>query len=204
MIAHTVRLIAGAALALVLAWAGPAAAQDWNIYVQGQVEPVVADFYYDGDPPWIVYHFKDDPSMYVFAIGCNRVERVERGGATVALPPCPVEKLPTTMPRVFIAIMDLEAKRLDDSIAKLRDQTRAYAEAVIGSVAATRGFIETTTGRSRELELARATAAVSFLQSQINDTLFDIRLIDQRVGKLLDAAKSFPPGERQRYFFAPR
>lgn len=204
MSAHTARLIAGAALVLALVWTAPAAAQDWSIYVQGQVDPIVADFYYAEDPPWVVYHFKDDPSMYVFAIGCNRVERVERGGATLALPPCPVERLPTTMPRVFIAIMDLEAKRLDDSIAKLREQTRAYAEAVIGSVAATRGFFETAGARARDIELARSAQAAAFLQSQINDTLFDIRLIDQRVGKLLDAAKSFPPGERQRYFFAPR
>jgi hypothetical protein len=197
-------LLAALIVTLGVALAGPAAAQDWNIYVLGAVEPIVADFYHDGDPPWIVFHFKDDPSMYVFALGCNKVVRVERGGAAVALPACPVEKLPTSMPRVFISIIDLEAKRLDDAIAKLREQTRSYAEAVIGSVAATQGFIETATTRAREMQLARATAAVSFLQSQINDTLFEIRLSDQRVGKLLDAAKSFPPGERQRYFFAPR
>jgi hypothetical protein len=45
---------------------------------------------------------------------------------------------------------------------------------------------------------------VAFLQSQINDTLFDIRLTEQRVGALLDASQSYPPRARQRYFFAPR
>ncbi len=41
---------------------------------------------------------------------------------------------------VYLGIMDLEAKRLDDSIAELREQTRAYAQAVIGTFAATGEF----------------------------------------------------------------
>lgn len=190
-------------LAAILAVAWSAEAQQWKIYLLGRVDPIVADLYVE-DAPWILFH--DDQSMYVFAIGCNRVERVERNGVALPPPNCPIEKLPTSMPRVYVAIMDLEAKRLDDAIAKLREQTRAYAEAVIGSIAATRGVV-TATGvetSAREMELARATAAIGFLQTQISDTLSDIRLIDLRVGKLLDAAKSFPPSEKQRFFFAPR
>ena len=179
----------------------PAGAQEWKIYLLGRTEPIVADYYAE-ETPWVFYH--DDQSMYLFALGCNRIDRVERAGQALARPACPVDRLPTTMPRVYLAIMDLEAKRLDDSIAQLRDQTRAYAEAVIGSVAATRGFGVATGGLTpgqRNLELARTINAISFLQSQINDTLLDIRLSEARVGALLDAAKTYPPGARQRYFF---
>jgi len=206
MSAHTVRRRVGALLVGLVATAGtvglgtvPAEAQEWKIYLLGKTEPIVADFYVE-ETPWVFFH--DDQSMYLFAVGCNRVSRVERGGTPIPLPACPVEKLPTTMPRVYVAIMDLEAKRLDDSIARLRDQTRAYAEAVIGSVVATRGLVQAgglpATG---EVELARTVGAISFLQSQINDTLFDIRLSERRVGALLDAVKTYPRGERQRYFF---
>lgn len=200
---QTGRLVRAVVLAAILAVAWSAEAQQWKIYLLGRVDPIVADLYVE-DAPWILFH--DDRSMYVFALGCNRVERVERDGVALPPPNCPIERLPTSMPRVYVAIMDLEAKRLDDAIAKLREQTRAYAEAVIGSIAATRGFVQATgvETSAREVELSRATAAIGFLQSQISDTLGDIRLIDLRVGKLLDAAKSFPPSEKQRFFFAPR
>ena len=194
-------LVVAATLALPL----PAArAQEWKIYLLGRTEPILADVYAE-EAPWIFYH--DDQSMYVFALGCNRIQRVERAGRVVPPPPCPVDLLPTTMPRVYIAIMDLEAKRLDDSIARLREQTRAYAEAIIGSVAATRGFTVAgggLTATQRDLELARSVGAIGFLQSQINDTLLDIRLSEARVGALFDATKTYPPGSRQRYFFFTR
>jgi hypothetical protein len=200
---HPVRVIIWCLM--VAATAVPAAAQEWKIYLLGRIDPVVADAYVE-DAPWIFFH--DDKSMYVFAVGCNRVDRVERNGVPLPAPACPIERLPTTMPRVYIAIIDLEGKRLDDAIARLREQTRAYAEAVVGSIAATRGFLQQTTTRAettlRELEVQRAAAAVGFLQTQISDTLLDIQLIDQRVGRLLDAARSFPPGEKARFFFAPR
>jgi hypothetical protein len=177
-----------------------AAAQEWTIHLHGRTVPVRASFYTE-DPPWVF--FRDDDSMYVFAVGCDRIERVERGGAPIPPPLCPVERLPTTMPRVYLAVMDLEAKRLDDSISRLREQTRAYAQAVIGSFAATGELFSSDPGKRAEAELAqrRALDAVAFLQSQISDTLFEIRLTESRVGALLDASKTYPRPVRQRYFF---
>jgi hypothetical protein len=191
----------GAALVL-LAAASPALAQEWIIHLHGHTTPVAASFYAE-EPPWIF--FRDDQSQYVFAVGCDRVDRVERGGARIPPPACPVERLPTTMPRVYLAIMDLEAKRLDDSIAKLREQTRAYAQAVIGTFAATGEFLGDPAKRA-EAELARRRSldAVAFLQNQIQDTLFDIRLTETRVGTLLDASRTYPRAERQRFFFFSR
>jgi hypothetical protein len=200
------RIIAIVAPALVLLL-GPlgevADAQEWKIYLKGKVDPVVAQSYAE-EAPWVFY--RDDDSMYVFAVGCDRVLKVERGGTAIPLPACPVELLPTTMPRVLVNIMDLEAKRLEDGISKLREQTRAYSQAVVGSLAATGEFTGGEQRSASEAQRMRSQAfdAVAFLQSQINDTLFDIRLTEQRVGALLDASQSYPPRARQRYFFAPR
>ena len=192
-------LVCVLATGLLLARPVPAQTQPWQIYLLGRVDPVTADYYAE-EAPWVF--FRDDQSIYLFAVGCNRIDRVERAGAPLPKPACPVDRLPTTMPQIYIGIMDLEAKRLDDSIAKLREQTRAYAEAVIGSVAATRGFATGAVGQGqREIELVRAVGAISFLRSQINDTLLDILLSETRVGSLLDAAKAFPPASRQRYYF---
>jgi hypothetical protein len=185
--------------ALLAAAAAPAVAQEYAIHLYGHTEPVKASFYAE-EPPWIF--FRDDDSQYVFAVGCDRVRRVERGGAAIPPAPCPIERLPTTMPRVYLGIMDLEAKRLDDSIARLREQTRSYAQAVIGTFAATGEFSGDPAARA-EAELARRRNldAVAFLQSQIQDTLFDIRLSENRVGTLLEASKTYPKSERQRYYF---
>jgi hypothetical protein len=179
--------------------ASPALAQEWTIHLLGHTQPVKASFYTE-ETPWVF--FRDDDSQYLFAIGCNRVERVERAGAAIPPPACPVDRLPTTMPRVYMAIMELEAKRLDDSIARLREQTRAYAQAVIGTFAATGEFLGDPAKRA-EAELARRRSldAVAFLQNQIQDTLFDIRLTENRVGTLLDASKTYPKSERQRFYF---
>jgi len=186
-------------LSVLGAAASPALAQEWTVYLHGHTVPLKASFYAE-EPPWVF--FRDDDSQYVFAVGCDRVQRVERGGAPIPPPGCPVERLPTTMPRVYLAIMDLEAKRLDDSIAKLREQTRAYAQAVIGTFAATGEFGGDPAKRA-EAELARRRSldAVAFLQNQIQDTLFDIRLTESRVGTLLDASKTYPKAERQRFYF---
>ena len=164
--------------------------------------PVTASFYAE-ETPWIF--FRDDQSQYVFAVGCDRVARVERGGAQIPPPACPVERLPTTMPRVYHQIMDLEAKRLDDSIARLREQTRAYAQAVVATFAATGEFSADPNQRAEaELVRRRNLDAVAFMQNQIQDTLFDIRLTETRVGTLLDAAQTYPKTERQRFFFFNR
>jgi hypothetical protein len=185
--------------ALLSTASAPALAQEYAIHLYGHTEPVKASFYAE-EPPWIF--FRDDESQYVFAVGCDRVRRVERGGAPIPPAPCPVERLPTTMPRVYLGIMDLEAKRLDDSIARLREQTRSYAQAVIGTFAATGEFGGDPAARA-EAELARRRNldAVAFLQSQIQDTLFDIRLSENRVGTLLEASRTYPKAERQRFFF---
>jgi hypothetical protein len=184
--------------ALVATSPGTALAQ-WRIYLLGKTQPIEASFYAE-DAPWVFY--RDDQSMYVFAMGCNRVERVERDGAPLPPPACPVDRLPTTMPRVYLAIMDLEAKRLDDNIAKLREQTRAYAQAVVGTFAATGEFSGDPFKRAEaELERRRNLDAVAFLQNQISDTLFEIRLAENRVGSLHDASKTYPRFARQRFFF---
>jgi|RhiMetdeSRZDD1v2_1073273.scaffolds.fasta_scaffold117750_2 hypothetical protein len=190
-------------LALVVGLTVAADAQEeWKIYLKGKVEPIVARYYAE-EAPWVYY--QDDESMYVFALGCNRIGRIERGGSAIPLPACPVELLPTTSPRILVAIMDLEAKRLEDGIARLREQTRAYAQAVVGTLAVTGELMGVQrTGEETQRLRSQSLDAVAFLQSQINDTLFDIRLTEQRVGALLDAAQSFPPRPRQRYFFAPR
>ena len=107
------RLALGVAVGLaVLGGASPGDAQEWAIYLQARSEPVRASFYTE-EPPWVF--FRDDDSQYVFAVGCDRVERVERDGREIAHPLCPVERLPTMMPRVYQAIMDLEDKRLKDA-----------------------------------------------------------------------------------------
>ena len=192
----------GSGLILLGTAVSPALGQEWTIHLIGHALPVKASFYSE-ETPWVF--FRDDESQYVFAVGCNRIERVERGGARIPPPACPVERLPTTMPRVYLGIMDSEAKRLDDSIARLREQTRAYAQAVVATFAAT-GEFSADPNRRAEAELVRRRNldAVAFMQNQIQDTLFEIRLSETRVGTLLDAARTYPKAERQRFFFFSR
>jgi hypothetical protein len=199
---HAMRRLAfGTPLAFILLGfaASPALAQEYAIYLYGHSQPVKASFYAE-ESPWVF--FRDDDSQYVFPLGCDRVQRLERAGAPISLPACPVPKLPTTMPRVYAGIIDSETKRLDDSIAKLREQTRAYAQAVIGTFAATGEFGGDPTKRAEaELQRRRSLDAVAFRQNQIQDTLFDIRLTEDRVGTLIDASKTYPKGDRQRFYF---
>jgi hypothetical protein len=190
------------ALVLLLGPLGEVAdAQEWKIYLKGKVEPIVAQFYSE-EAPWVFYG--DDESMYVFAIGCNRVKSVERGGAAIPNPPCPVDQLPTTMPRVIVGIMELEDKRLEDGIARLREQTRAYAQAVVSTFAATQDLTGEGVGSARQQLTTTGLEAASFLQSQIQDTLVELGLTQRRVGALMDYRHSYPQRVRPRYFFAPR
>jgi len=198
------RLAVGVAVGLALlgVTASSALAQEYMIYLLGHTQPIRASSYSE-EPPWIF--FRDDDSQYVFAVGCDRIQRVERGGAAIPPPMCPVDRLPTTMPRVYLSIMDLEAKRLDDSIARLREQTRSYAQALVGTFAASGEFSgDPLTRAEAELARKRNLDAIAFLQSQIQDTLFDIRLTEGRVGALLDASTTYPKSERQRFFFFTR
>jgi len=189
-------------VAVLAAAKSPVFAEEYAIHLHGHTAPLKASFYTE-EPPWIF--FRDDDSQYVFAVGCDRVMQVERDGVAIPPPSCPVDRLPTTMPRVYQTIMDLEAKRLDDSIAKLREQTRSYAQAVIGTFAATGDFTGNPAKRAEaELVRRRSLDAVAFLQNQIQDTLFDIRLTESRVGALLDASHTYPRSERQRFFFFSR
>jgi hypothetical protein len=197
--ARRLAVVLGSSLALLTVTALPALAQDWKIHLHGHAVPITASYYAE-ETPWIF--FRDDESQYLFAVGCDRIVRVERGGAVLPAPACPVERLPTTMPRVFLGIMDSEAKRLDDSIAKLREQTRAYAQAVVAAFAVTGEFSNDPNQRAEaELVRRRHLDAVAFMQNQIQDTLFDIRLSEHRVGTLLDASRTYPKAERQRFFF---
>ena len=175
---------------MLAALASPADAQEYTIHLHGHTEPVKASFYAE-EPPWIF--FRDDDSQYIFAVGCDRVHRVERGGAPIPPAAVPGRAVAHHDAAGVLGIMDLEAKRLEDSIARLREQTRAYAQAVIGTFAATGDFAADPDARAdAELARRRNLDAVAFLQSQIQDTLFDIRLTESRVGTLLERRKSYP------------
>jgi hypothetical protein len=201
LMGRTARLAIGLAVALaLLGVASPAFAQEYTIYLHGHTEPLKASFYAE-EAPWIF--FRDDESQYVFAVGCDRVQKVERGGAPIPPPLCPVDRLPTTMPMVYAAIMDGENKRLDDLIAKLREQTRAV---VAGAIATNVAANESDPNERAQAELTRRRNldAIAVLQSQIKETLFDMRLSETRVIALSDASKTYPKSARQRFFFFTR
>jgi hypothetical protein len=198
--------VAAVLLALGAMWAEPAAAQDWNIYVLGAVDPIVADFYHDGDPPWIVFHYKGDASMYVFAVGCNKVVRVDRGGTPVALLPCPVERLVTSVSRVYVSLLELEGKRLDDGLARLRELTTAYARALADA-----SFAEANVARTpgSRLPVAGMESSLALLRSQLDEASGEVEVILRRVGTLSGTIADLQRIERQefpppRFFFAPR
>lgn len=196
---HRLAILVAVGLALLGGAASPALAQEYTIRLHGHTQPIKASFYAE-ESPWIF--FRDDDSQYVFAVGCDRVQKVERSGIAIPPPMCPVDRLPTTMSKVYAGIMDSEAKRLDDSIAKLREQTRAYAQAIVGTFAATGEFSgDQATRAEAELARRRNLDAIAFMQGQIQETLFDIRLSEARVGALLDASKTYPKSERQRFYF---
>jgi hypothetical protein len=76
---------------------------------------------------------------------------------------------------------------------------------VVATFAATGEFAADPNRRAEaELVRRRNLDAVAFMQNQIQDTLFDIRLSENRVGTLLDASKTYPKAERQRFFFFSR
>jgi hypothetical protein len=163
----------------------PARAQDWTIHLYGHVKPVKASFYAE-ETPWVF--FRDDDSQYVFSVGCDRVQRVERDGAAIAPPFCPVERLPTSMPLVYSELMNAEDKRREDLSAQLREQMRACAQAVVATSAAS------CQPAGSEMELAR----------QMHDTITEIRWSNRRISALIEASRLYPPRERQRFYFFSR
>lgn len=188
-----------------------AAAQEWQIYLVGRIEPIVAD-YYQEETPWIFFHFREnrveDQSRYIFALACNRISRVERGGAPLPTPVCPLERLTTSMPQIYRRVMEPEQRRIDDLVAKLREQNRAYSEAIIGSVLAARGLQAAGgVGQSTfagQADLLSNIQGISFMAQQIQDTLLDIRLTNVKISNLEAAAadeEKLTPRARPRYFF---
>jgi hypothetical protein len=90
-------------------------------------------------------------------------------------------------------------------LAKLAEQTRRYNEAVQN--------VQTATGLAAQqgvsAEAGRATqerlAPTGDLElQQIGVTLAEVQTSSRRIGLLVDAARSFPPSEKRRFFFAPR
>ena len=194
------RLAIGVAVGLALLGGAvsSAFAQEYTIYLYGHAVPLKASFYAE-EPPWIF--FRDDDSQYVFAVGCDRLQRVERDGAAIPPPPCSVERLPTTMPQVYGGIMESETKRLEDTLAKLREQIRNLA-VVQASAAATGGPAGGATTPSEPVAQERQYQdAVDVLREQIQDTRREIQLTQLRVDALVDLSKTYPKRERQRFYF---
>lgn len=196
------RLLTIAIVAGVLALAAPVGAQEWKIYLVGKADPIVATYYAE-EAPWVFY--RDDDSMYLFTLGCNRISKVERGGALIPPPPCPVDRLATTASRVYVNVLELEAKRLDDGLAKLRELTTAYNAAVANaSIAA----VNTRAGGA-PISIEGLNESLQLLRLQLGDARSDVDLSLQRTDALTQAIGAYREIERrelgrQRYFFAPR
>ncbi len=197
------RLVTLLVAGLLLAAAGSADAQEWKIYMIGKVDPIVASYYAE-ETPWLFY--RDDESMYVFALGCNRVVKVERDGTVLPTPACPVERVPTTIWRIYVGILELEGKRLDDSLDRLRGLTTAYnaavANATIAAANAQRiGRLEDATFGLED--------SLKFLNLQMEDARSDVDRVLRSSSAVSEAARSYRDMEqrqvgRRRYFFAPR
>ena len=197
------RLVTLLVAGLLLAAAGSADAQEWKIHMIGKVDPIVASYYAE-ETPWIFY--RDDESMYVFALGCNRVVKVERDGTVLPTPACPVERVPTTIWRIYVGILELEGKRLDDSLDRLRGLTTAYnaavANATIAAANAQRiGRLEDATVGLEE--------SLKFLNLQLGDARNDVDRVLLSSATVSQAARAYREMEqnqvgRRRYFFAPR
>jgi len=197
------RLVTSLVAGLLLAAAGSADAQEWKIYMIGKVDPIVASYYAE-ETPWIFY--RDDESMYVFALGCNRVAKVERDGTVLPTPACPVERVPTTIWRIYVGILELEGKRLDDSLDRLRGLTTAYNAAVANATIA-------AANAQRIGRLEDATVgledSLKFLNLQLGDARSEVDRVLQSSSIVSQAAGQYRVMElnqvgRRRYFFAPR
>jgi hypothetical protein len=190
--------VAGAVLGAVVALlASPAAAQ-WKIHIAGRGEPMDADFYGE-ETPWVFFRFKEDRSMYLFTLGCDRILRVERDGVELPRLDCPLPRLPTTMPRLYGDIVEREAKLLDESLARLGKDVDALKTVSAGAPTAA---ADNPAARERQLQANQQVTEV--LTRQINRTFQEIESIDRRIDALVLAAKAYPPPEKPRYFFFRR
>jgi len=203
---HTARLTVVTALVvgIGLTLSAPVEAQEWRIYTLGKAYPIEADYYAE-EAPWVFYHFADDPGMYLFAVGCDRVTRVERGGQEIPRPACPVQAVPTNQARVYSTLLDLEGKRLDEAFERLRGITvqfnRAAADATI------------TLANARQtgelLPTASLAETLDTLNRQLDDVRTDVNESLRRTDAVVRAYGEYRRRELneirpQRYFFAPR
>ena len=196
------RLTAIALFVLALAVPGPAEAQEWKIYTRGKTAPIVSNFYAE-EAPWVFY--RDDDSMYVFAIGCNQIVKIERGGTEIPLPACPVEKVPTNTTRVLINILELEAKRLDEAFERLRGITVQFNNAAANAT------IAAANAKVAGLDIPKESLqeTLETLKVQLDDVRFDLRQSLDRTDAIVGAVSAYREMERRaigrsRYFFAPR
>jgi hypothetical protein len=191
-----------AALGTSLAFTASAEAQEWKIYLLGRANPIDASFYSE-EAPWVF--FRDDNSMYVFAVGCNRIVRVERGGTAIPLPACPVERVPSNASNVFISVLELEGKRLDDGFEKLRNITVAFNRAAADATIA----MSNRAAAAEGVPPATFTETLRTLNEQIAETRADVDESLRRTDALRRAIEEHRQNERTmlarpRYFFAPR
>lgn len=193
---------AGVLGGLLAPLATPAGAQ-WKVHLAGRDEPLEAAFYAE-ETPWVFFRFRDDRSMYLFTLGCDRVIRVERDGADLPRLNCPLPRLATTMPRVYAGIIEKEAKLLEDVLAKLSKDVDALRTINAG---ASGGTAESPAERERQQQAAKRAADV--VTQRIAQSFKEIDDIDRRIGALMEASKGlvanvdYPP-EKPRYFFFRR
>jgi hypothetical protein len=201
---HCGRLAAVLLVGIILAVAAPAQGQEWRIYTIGKPYPIQADFYQE-EVPWVFYRFAEDPSMYVFAVGCNRITRVERGGQEIPRPACPVEMVPTNQTAVISTLLELEARRLDEAYERLRGITVQFNRAAADATVVLAGA--RTIGE--QVPTATLAETLQVLNRQLNEVRTDLQLSLQRTDAVVTGYRQFRDEERkavnpQRYFFAPR
>lgn len=112
------------------------------------------------------------------------------------------------MPQIYRRVMEPEQRRIDDLVARLREQNRAYSEAIVGAALASRGLQAAgAAGQSTlvsQADILSNVQGVAFMAQQINDTLVDIRLTNVKITNLEAAAadeEKLTPRPRARYFF---
>jgi hypothetical protein len=194
------RLALGATGLALLGIAVPAHPQEWAIYLYGQVDPIKASFYTE-EEPWIF--FRDDDSQYVFAVGCDHVKEVRRDNVPILSPACQVARAPTTTSQVYEGVLALELKHFEELMAKLTEQSRSYAQ-IVGTSAASGELRAGPATQVSRPEFERGRSPVELLKSEIDDTTLEIQLSMNRLATLIEKRNSYPPPQRQRFFFFSR